>query len=454
SVFLKQEEASSVLHRRRRANSFFEEIKLGSLERECMEEKCSFEEAREIYHDDERTKEFWHIYSDPNQCDSNPCQNGGSCDDQFQDYVCRCPVEYEGKSCEKAMADKLKCIYDNGGCEQYCSDKQSEKRACFCADDYALASDGVSCIPQVKYPCGKIPVLAKKNATARGRIVGRGCTTRWRKSRRKDSPLLNSPDNQHSILQRSCIKPEKEAIKILITEIQVKCAFNVRHKSVLCWQALIIQNQKEKCGGTLLSPAWVVTAAHCLEYTHPKQLRVRLGEHAINYDEKTEQESGVARIIIHEGYTNGQVNNDIALLHLETPVNLTDYVVPICLPEKRFAVYELSSIKFSTVSGWGRLLDGGATSSVLMRVNLPRVKTQECEKETDLNITENMFCAGDLTGIKDSCKGDSGGPHATKYKNTWFLTGIVSWGKGCAVKGSYGVYTRVSKYIDWLKKHM
>lgn len=135
-------------------------------------------------------------------------------------------------------------------------------------------------------------------------------------------------------------------------------------------------------------------------------------------------------------------------------MNLTDYVVPICLPEKRFAVYELSSIKFSTVSGWGRLLDGGATSSVLMRVDLPRVKTQECEKETDLNLTENMFCAGDLTGVKDSCKGDSGGPHATKYKNTWFLTGIVSWGKGCAVKGRYGVYTRVSKYIDWLKKHM
>lgn len=48
------------------------------------------------------------------------------------------------------MADKLKCIYDNGGCEQYCTDEQSEKRVCFCADDYALASDGVSCIPQGK----------------------------------------------------------------------------------------------------------------------------------------------------------------------------------------------------------------------------------------------------------------------------------------------------------------
>ncbi|XP_013809535.1 coagulation factor VII isoform X2 [Apteryx mantelli] len=357
AVFLKQEEATSVLQRQRRANSIFEEIKLGSLERECMEEKCSFEEAREIYQDDERTTEFWHIYSDPNQCDSNPCQNGGTCDDQFQDYVCRCPKKYEGKNCEK-----------------------------------------------VKYPCGKIPVLAKKNATAtaEGRIVG-GFTC----------PPGECP-----------------------------------------WQALIIQNQKEKCGGTLLSPEWVVTAAHCLENTPAEQLQVRLGEHAINHDEKTEQERGVTRTIIHEGYTNGEVNNDIALLRLETPVNLTDYVVPICLPEKHLAVYDLPSIKFSTVSGWGRLIDGGATSAILMRVYLPRVKTQECEKETDLNITENMFCAGDLSGTKDSCKGDSGGPHATKYKNTWYLTGITSWGKGCAVQGTYGVYTRVSKYIDWLKKHM
>ncbi|XP_068860499.1 coagulation factor VII [Aphelocoma coerulescens] len=402
AVFLKQEEASSVLQRQRRANSIFEEIKLGSLERECIEEKCSHEEAREIFHDVERTEEFWRSYSDPNQCASNPCQNGGICDDQFQDYVCRCPVEYEGKNCEKAVDDKLKCILDNGGCTQYCTDRHSKRRLCFCDDDYTIASDGVSCIPQVKYPCGKIPVLAKKNSTAKGRIVG------------------------------GLICPPGE------------CP----------WQALIIQDQREKCGGTLLSPEWVVTAAHCLEYTHPKQLRVRLGEHKINVDEKTEQESGVARMIIHEGYMNGHVNNDIALLNLETPVNLTDYVVPICLPEKRFAVYELSTIKFSTVSGWGRLIDGGATSSVLMRVDLPRVKTQECEKETNLNITENMFCAGDLSGAKDSCKGDSGGPHATQYKNTWFLTGIVSWGKGCAVEGRYGVYTRVSKYIDWLKKHM
>ncbi|NXW04367.1 FA7 factor, partial [Fregetta grallaria] len=401
SVFLKQEEASSVLQRQRRANSFFEEIKLGSLERECMEEKCSFEEAREIYHDDERTVTglTLNVFTDPNQCDSNPCQNGGSCDDQFQDYVCRCPMEYEGKSCEKVCSATTQ---PHGTQKTPKVDHLLLERKTVLGEGCTENTKASSALQLMKYPCGKIPVLKKKNASAQGRIVG------------------------------GLICPPGE------------CP----------WQALIIQNQKEKCGGTLLSPEWVVTAAHCLGHTHPKQLRVRLGEHAINYDEKTEQESGVASIIIHEGYTNGQVNNDIALLSLETPVNLTDYVVPICLPEKQFAVYELSSIKFSTVSGWGRLLDGGATSSVLMRVDLPRVKTQECEKETELNITENMFCAGDLSGVKDSCNGDSGGPHATKYKNTWFLTGIVSWGKGCAVKGSYGVYTRVSRYIDWLKKHM
>lgn len=178
------------------------------------------------------------------------------------------------------------------------------------------------------------------------------------------------------------------------------------------------------------------------------------GGHRINKKDESEQERGVTKIIIHEKYSSATVEHDIALLQLEKPVNFTDYVLPICLPERQFSERELSSIRYSTVSGWGRLIERGATAAILMRVDLPRVKTKQCMEETNLNITENMFCAGDLSGTKDSCKGDSGGPHATKYKNTWFLTGIVSWGKGCATRGIYGVYTRVSRYIEWLKNHM
>ncbi|KAE8625750.1 hypothetical protein XENTR_v10006382 [Xenopus tropicalis] len=402
-VFLQDKRAHSLLNsRKRRANSFFEEFKAGSLERECIEEICSYEEAREIFQDDRRTKEYWKVYTDGDQCLSNPCMNGGTCFDQHQSYICTCPMGYEGRHCETNLRDMLKCIYDNGQCEHFCHDNSSTSRQCSCAEGYKLGADGLSCEPTVNYPCGKIPVL--KNVNKRARIVGGDM----------------------------CPKGE--------------CP----------WQALLMYNEIFICGGTLIAPNWVITAAHCLKPLPENKLTVVLGEHRIGTPEGTEQESKVSKIIMHEHYYGSKTNNDndIALLKLTTPVNYTDYVVPLCLPEKQFAVQELLSIRYSTVSGWGRLLESGATPELLQRVQLPRVKTQDCIRQTQMNISQNMFCAGYTDGSKDSCKGDSGGPHATQYKNTHFLTGIVSWGLGCAKKEKYGVYTRVSRYTEWIKENM
>ncbi|KAM3934859.1 coagulation factor VII [Leptodactylus fuscus] len=403
AVFLETKEANTLL-RSRRANSIFEEFKAGSLERECIEEKCSYEEAREIFKDERRTKEFWRTYADENQCLSNPCINGGTCLDEHQLYMCICPEGYEGRNCETNINDTLKCEYENGDCEQLCYDTSTIRR-CSCMEGYALAEDGLSCVPTVAYPCGQIPVIKKR--ITKGRIVG-----------------------------------GEEALK-------GECP----------WQARVVLDKTSTtiCGGTLIAPNWVVTAAHCVKPTFVNRLTVILGDHKISEAEGTEEERKVVQIIIHEKFVGIKTNNDndIALLRLNSTVNYTDYIVPLCLPEIQFAVNQLlHQSSFSVVSGWGRLLEGGATPDTLRKVVLPRVMSQECIQKTKLNITANMFCAGFTDGSKDSCKGDSGGPYATKYKETYYLTGIVSWGLGCAKVNSYGVYTRVSRYTDWLLEKM
>uniref|UniRef100_A0A8C8ZYJ6 Coagulation factor VII n=1 Tax=Prolemur simus TaxID=1328070 RepID=A0A8C8ZYJ6_PROSS len=384
SVFVTQEAAHGVLRRERRANSFLEELRPGSLERECKEEQCSFEEAREIFRDTERTVTR---SADGDQCASNPCRNGGSCEDQLQSYICFCLPDFEGRNCETNKNDKLICANENGGCQQYCSDHAEAKRSCWCHEGYSLQADGVSCAPTVEYPCGKIPILEKRNTSIpKGRIVG----------------------------GKVCPKGE--------------CP----------WQALLTLNGALLCGGTLVDPSWVVSAAHCFDRVKSgKNLTVVLGEHDLSQEDGDEQPRRVAQVVVPATYSPGSPDHDVPA----------------------FAARALAAVRFSTVSGWGRLLERGATARELMAVDVPRLMTQDCEEQSrsrpgSRRVTENMFCAGYTDGSKDACKGDSGGPHATHYRGTWYLTGVVSWGEGCAAAGHFGVYTRVSRYADWLRRLM
>ncbi|XP_064021344.1 coagulation factor VII-like isoform X2 [Pogoniulus pusillus] len=102
SVLMRKDEAHEVLKVHKRANYFLEEIRPGNLERECNEEKCSFEEAKEIFHAQEKTMEFWFIYQGLNPCSTNPCMNGGVCKIRHYNYFCICPPRFGGANCEKA----------------------------------------------------------------------------------------------------------------------------------------------------------------------------------------------------------------------------------------------------------------------------------------------------------------------------------------------------------------
>ncbi|KAL4636287.1 hypothetical protein GN956_G13826 [Arapaima gigas] len=108
-VFLQSKDASQVLSRRRRANSAFEEFRQGNLERECNEERCSREEAREIFENEEKTwllllTVFMCLCSDGDACEAKPCINRGVCKDGLQGYTCFCLPGFQGHNCEIGRA--------------------------------------------------------------------------------------------------------------------------------------------------------------------------------------------------------------------------------------------------------------------------------------------------------------------------------------------------------------
>ncbi|XP_034721095.1 coagulation factor VII [Etheostoma cragini] len=221
------------------------------------------------------------------------------------------------------------------------------------------------------------------------------------------------------------------------------------------WQALLTEGGEFSCGAVVLSPRWLLTAAHCVWGRPAAVFNVTVGEHDLTVEERTEQRRSVLKVLVHPGYNKSSYDNDVALLRLQRPVKLGVYVVPICLPARNSTfIRTLGSVRESTVSGWGRLAQFGATAQVLQRAVLPRVSQQDCRLHSRLNITKNMFCAGLRAGGRDACKGDSGGPLVTYYRKTWFLTGVVSWGKDCAKENLYGVYAKVSRFVDWIQDAM
>ncbi|XP_015252684.1 PREDICTED: uncharacterized protein LOC107099177 [Cyprinodon variegatus] len=453
-VFLDGRKANEVLTRLRRANSFMEEFKQGNMERECNEERCSWEEAREIFEDKQKTDEFWAKYVDGDACESIPCAHGGHCKDTIGGYTCYCKEGYKGFNCE-IVIPKL-CENENGGCEHFCR-ITNRNVECSCADGYFLAADQKSCESHEKFKCGaivpnKVRSLLGSVEETKEEMTNLKLNTSANSTspQNSDSADLFSSGNISSQIPPSNTLWDSGVTSDMAANVRIVGGENCP-PGECPWQALLInEDDVGFCGGTILTEYIILTAAHCMNQS--RYFVVKLGEYNTIEASENEVTHHVEIIVSHNKYSPDTYHNDIALIKLAEPITFTRFILPACIPEADFAENVLMRQADGLVSGFGRLGEGQETSTILQRLSVPYVDRNVCMESTQLRITMRMFCAGYDTITKDACQGDSGGPHVTRYRDTYFITGIVSWGEGCARKGKYGVYTQVSTYIRWIRQ--
>lgn len=195
------------------------------------------------------------------------------------------------------------------------------------------------------------------------------------------------------------------------------------------------------CGGTLVAPNKVVTAAHCTVGDSPSAVRVVAGR-----DDKNSTAGVVARVTriwIHPSYRDVTLGYDVSVLTLDR--NLTYGTLPIATSSDT-GLYAAGTS--GTILGWGTTSSGGSASRYLLKATVPVVSSTSCANSygTDYK-SAHMVCAGYTQGGTDTCQGDSGGPLVAGGK----LIGITSWGEGCAAAGYPGVYARVSAYATQIQ---
>ncbi|KAL2078781.1 hypothetical protein ACEWY4_026466 [Coilia grayii] len=394
-VFLGKEAASQLVSRQRRANGGEDESRAPpSLERECVEEICNYEEAREIFQDAYRTDIFWSVYIDGDQCAEQPCKNGAMCSDSVGGYDCICKAGFSGVHCE---TDATVCaVEDSKGCSQFCKPGY-QSYECSCATGWKL-QDKVKCVPAVQNPCGKVGSLSqwesRQSSNVRSGYQGLACND-------KECP----------------------------------------------WQALLRSTASAGfCSGVILKDNLVLTTAECVS-KYP-DFQVAVGKR-VTAMESGEQTLYVRNTHIHPRYSAGRHDYNLALLELRSRMVLKDTVLPACLPDRDFADSVLLAGKYmGVVTGWSHAPDATEVTGKLSINHLSYDTLETCVQRFNGQVTNKMLCSAPRE--KADCVIGPGSPVLTLHKEVFFLTGLISPAPQPGCRQGY-VMQKVARYMNWLK---
>ncbi|XP_055640255.1 serine proteinase stubble [Toxorhynchites rutilus septentrionalis] len=227
------------------------------------------------------------------------------------------------------------------------------------------------------------------------------------------------------------------------------------------WQAHI-RIAEYQCGGVLVSRMFVATAAHCIQQARLKDIVIYLGEldtqNSGKIAEPLPAEKHRAELkIVHPMFVFRMTQPDrydLALLRLTRPAGYKTHILPICLPTKPVELVGRKGV----IAGWGKTDTnmGQTGTNILRTAAVPIISTKEClrwhkSKHINVELFNEMFCAGHSDGHQDACLGDSGGPLIINDRGRFTLIGITSAGFGCGVDHQPGIYHNIQKTVKWIQ---
>ncbi|XP_054355878.2 serine protease-like protein 51 isoform X2 [Pongo pygmaeus] len=218
------------------------------------------------------------------------------------------------------------------------------------------------------------------------------------------------------------------------------------------WQVSIQMSRKHLCGGSIIHRWWVLTAAHCFPRTllDTAVVNVTVVMGTRTFSNIHSERKQVQKVIIHKDYKPPQLDSDLSLLLLATPVQFSNFKMPVCLQEEERTWDRCWMAEWVMTNGYDQYDD---LNMHLEKLRVVQISRKECAKRVN-QLSRNMICAWKEPGTNGICKGDSGTPLVCAIYGTQrlFQVGVFSWGIRSGSRGRPGMFVSVAQFIPWIQE--